>query len=681
MALSNINRYKLILLLVFLIFISPIFFLNLTQPVSAAQQPLSDLLRIQTETEALKAAEQKRGQAHLEKEKKRQARAAELARLKQEKEKKLQAQKQEQARLKAEQEERLRLKQEAEAKKREEARLQKERERQERAESLRLKKEAEAKRPEQVRLEEEKERQAREAELARLRAERAERLRLKQEAEARRREEVRLEEEKERQARAAELARLKQEKEEKLHQLRLRDEAQGLALKETEERLVAQKTKEEVIVTEETEARVSSFPEESEKKPVPPKVDLDFSDVPLNQILATIARLTDLNIAGGEALSQKISAHLKEVPLKDAFDIILKSTDYTYFQDGKVLRIVPKTEAPLITEVFELRFVSAQKVKEAMSNLVSEKGSVKIFPKLSQDIYSNLLIVRDTPESLKVIRDLIKKLDKRIRQVMIEAKFCEVTLSKDDEYGVDWVLKATLTGARGPTTFPWKSTGDKFMGLSKVPFPYLTSSTPGTTGTISFSEFTTTLKLLDSESTINLIASPQVATREGEEASIVIGKKVPIPTYERNKDTGAMEITGYATQDVGILLRVTPVINIDSTVTVKIHPEYSEITGYTGPNNERPIVSTRQIDTVFTIGDGKTIVLGGLMNQNLSDTVRRVPVLGNIPVLGSLFRFKDKSSEKKELLIFITPRILDEAEPLKKKTALKNKEAGNEPRK
>ena len=651
MPLSNINRYKLILLLVFLIFISPIFFLNLTQPVSAAEQYLSDLLRIQTETEALKAAQQKRGQAHLEKEKKRRARAAELSRLKQEKEKKLQAQRQEQARLKAEQEERLRLKQEAEARRPEQARLEKEKERQAReAELARLKQEKE------------KKLQAQKQEQARLKAEQEGRLRLKQEAEAGRREEVRLKQEKERQERAVELARLKQEKEEKLHQLRLRDEAQGLTLKETEERLVAQKTKEEAIVTEETEAMVSSFPEESEKKPVPPKVDLDFSDVPLNQILASIARLTDLNIAGGEALSQKISAHLKDVPLEDAFDIILKSTDYTYFQDGKVLRIVPKTEAPLITEVFELRFVSAQKVKDAVSHLVSEKGSVKIFPKLTQDVYSNLLIIRDTPESLKVIRDLIKRLDKKIRQVMIEAKFCEVTLSKDDEYGVDWALKATLTGAKGSSTFPWHPSGenDKLLALSKLLWP--TSRTLTTSGSISFSEFTATLRAYDSNSKVDLLASPQIAARDGEEAEIIIGEKVPIPVYERNQETGTMEVTGYEIQEIGVLLRVTPIINRDNTVTVKIHPEVSEITGYTGPNSERPIISTRELSTIFTIEDGKTIVLGGLIKHNSTNIARRVPVLGNIPVVGGLFRYKDNTSEKKELLIFITPHILDKAQ-------------------
>jgi general secretion pathway protein D len=179
-------------------------------------------------------------------------------------------------------------------------------------------------------------------------------------------------------------------------------------------------------------------------------------------------------------------------------------------------------------------------------------------------------------------------------------------------------------------------------------------------GSISFSDFTATLHALDSKSKLKLIATPQVAARSGETAQIIIGDKIPIPTYERSKETGSMEVTGYEYENVGILLKVIPFVNSDNSVTLNIHPEVSEITGYTGPNDERPIVSTREITTVFSVADGETIVLGGLKKQTSSTSVSKVPFLGNIPLLGrALFTYKDDSDERKELLLFITPHVLD----------------------
>lgn len=404
--------------------------------------------------------------------------------------------------------------------------------------------------------------------------------------------------------------------------------------------------------------------EELEKKLAPPTMDLNFNDVTLSQVLSTIAQTNDLNIIGGEALSKNISLHLKDVPADQVFDTILKSSGYTYVKEGKVLRIVSKQEMPLATEVFELQFISAEQIKEAISSLVTKQGSFKTFSKFSEGKYANCLIVTDTPESLQVIREIVKKLDKKLRQVMIEAKFCEVTLNKDDEVGIEWVLKASLTGAKGPTVFPLNKKGRNIL---QPPETITTTSGSFTLGTMSFADFSATVHALDTKTRVKLIASPQVAAMDGQEAEIIIGDKVPIPLYERNASTGNLEVSGYQIEDIGTVLKVTPVINNDNTVTLKIHPEVSEITDYTGPNDERPIVSSREITTVFTVQDSKTIVLGGLRKQTLSNAFKRVPLLGRIPLVGRLFRYNDDSDERTELLIFITPHILEESTTKKEK--------------
>lgn len=435
------------------------------------------------------------------------------------------------------------------------------------------------------------------------------------------------------------------------------EEVGKLAPQEAELKLEAKEAEVEAKPKTEEEVESKRLLEEvtPEKRVAPQTVSLDFSDVPLNQILATVAQGTDINIVGGEALSQKVSVHLKDTPLKDAFDIILKSIGYTCAKEGNVYRVVPQPETPMITEVFELQFVSARQIRGVMGHLLTEKGQAKAFTQFSEEKYSNTLVVTDTAETMAKVRELIKKLDKKVGQVMIEVKFCEVTLSKNYKLGIDYVIQASLTGASGPTTFPLGKYGQQLL---QPPATLTASSGSITTGTISFANFKATLQALDTNSKTKLIANPHVATRSGEVAEIVIGEKIPIPTYERNKETGTMEVTGYEIQDVGVLLRVTPTINNDNTVTLNVHPEVSEITGHTGPNDERPIVSTREITTVFTVESGKTIVIGGLTKEDLSNTLTQVPILGRIPLLGKIFRFKNDSDERTELLIFITPHIL-----------------------
>jgi type IV pilus assembly protein PilQ len=409
--------------------------------------------------------------------------------------------------------------------------------------------------------------------------------------------------------------------------------------------------------------------EEWEKEVVPVTVNLDFTDVAINQILATLAQTTDLNIIGDAGLSQKISVHLKDIPLDDVFDIILKSTEFTYIIEDKVLRIIRKDEIPLVTKIFELEFTSAERIKKAVTHLITARGTIMVYSKFSKGQNSNILVVTDTLRALYAVEGVIDRLDRKVEQVMIEAKFCEVTLDKDDELGIDWVVQASLTGASGPTTLPF---GERGEGLPQQPRTIDETTGSITVGTISYTNFTATLSALNTKTKVNIIASPRIATRDGEEAEIIIGSRIPIPLYERNETTGQIEITGYEDEEVGVLLRVTPFINVDNSVTLQLHPEVSEITGFTGPNNERPIVSTRQMTTVFNVENGKTIVLGGLMKQTLTNTTHQVPLLGNIPLLGNLFKFKDDSEDKTDLLIFMTPYLVDGSEETLEEAARMN---------
>ena len=412
-------------------------------------------------------------------------------------------------------------------------------------------------------------------------------------------------------------------------------------------------------------------------------VSMNFSDVPLNQILATIAQAYGLNVVGGEELSQKASIYLKDIPIEDVFEVVLKSSGYTYIKEGNIIWVVSKESiiTPLVTEVLKLKFASAMKIQEAVGYLLSSGGSIKSFINFGEEKYANYLIITDTTEGLSNIKKVIKKLDRRIGQVVIEAKFAEVTLDKDDEVGVDLALQASVRGTNMPTTFPFNAQATKVFGQTMLnrPTGSIVTTPEFTFGQLTFQDATATIKALDSKSVINLIASPRLTTRDGEQAKIVIGDRIPIPIYERNESVGSIEITGYQDENVGTLLTVTPMINDDRTITLVVHPEVSEITGFTGPNKERPIVSTREITTTFTVENGKTVVIGGLKKKTINNTHRQIPIFGDmfgwIPVFGRLFRFQDDATDIKELLIFITPTIVEEEQADRSKTQEKGEEA------
>ena len=353
---------------------------------------------------------------------------------------------------------------------------------------------------------------------------------------------------------------------------------------------------------------ISKALEEWDKSLAPVLVTLSFSNTPLNSILNAISKVTDLNIVGGEDLSQPVTTYLTDVPLEEALDAILKAAGYTFVKEKDIIRLIPLEKRPLSTEVFRLKFASAEKIKEAVEDLLSEKGKAEVFSKFKDEDSPDILVVTDTPEVLSTLKEVIKKLDVKAKQVMIEAKFVEVSLKKDLKYGIDWVLRGGITsGATGATTFPLGRGGRR---IPEHPEDIATTGQSGlfTMGNISFADFRAIFESVDEVENIKVISNPRILTREGEEAQMLVGSRLPIPIYTVDDDTGRLVISGYQEEEIGIILRVTPYINADGTITVKLNPEISERTGWTGPNDERPIISTRQITTVATVKDGQSIV-------------------------------------------------------------------------
>jgi type II secretory pathway component GspD/PulD (secretin) len=258
--------------------------------------------------------------------------------------------------------------------------------------------------------------------------------------------------------------------------------------------------------------------------------------------------------------------------------------------------------------------------------------------------------------------------------IAIEAKLVETTLGDDERLGFDWQARATATGAILPHTFPFpKSAGTGDFTAEPNPnsqvggggpafppgqaFPY---GSPGdfTFGKLNFQEFTVALELLNQQSSTNLVSAPKVTTLDNQQAEIVVGTVVPVARYERLKETGTLEVTGYDEKKIGVRLVVTPHVAEDSTIVLTVSPEISEILEYRGQFNERPVTSTRTASTQVVMQSGETVMIGGLIKTVEGEVVRKVPFLGDIPLLGLLFKHRTKTKQKVDLMIFITPHLL-----------------------
>lgn len=410
----------------------------------------------------------------------------------------------------------------------------------------------------------------------------------------------------------------------------------------------------------------------------PGNVTMDFKDADINNVLRILSYKSGMNIVSGKDVTGLITIRLTDVPWEKAMDVILRTYGYTYEREGNIIRVTTSANLEneeLITEVFSLNYASAKNVPEAIKEMLSSRGKVKF------DERANLVIVTDIATNIYKIKQVVEKLDKRTQQVNIEAKIIETSLDKDDNLGINWTTQVTARMAARPTTFPFdrNATGGQYFPagdtsgsatstVGKI-IPATTTAFPMalpanfTFGTLDFTSFQAVLQILKSKTNTKIISNPRITTLDNKEAKITVATTYNIPTYERNSSTGNYEITGYQEKELGIILSVTPQINPEGYIVVKLDPEVSAFSQWdtfttSGGTIQAPRYTVRKASTQVMVKDGETIVIGGLIKENETDTVVKVPVLGDIPILSLLFKKKEKSLEKTDLLFFVTVNIV-----------------------
>ena len=421
------------------------------------------------------------------------------------------------------------------------------------------------------------------------------------------------------------------------------------------------------------------------------RISLNFQNIEVRAVLQLIADFTELNLVASDSVSGSITLRLQNVPWDQALDLVLKTRGLDSRQIGNVLMVAPAQEiaererqeieankqlaelAPLQSEFIRIRYAKATDVVELFEagseeggSLISERGSVVV------DERTNSIVVTDTAAKLAEIRGLIDKVDIPIRQVMIEARIVIASSNLDEQLGIRWgggylnVNGDKFTSIAGDTASVTDLNSQMIGGANPVTMPSAPFVDLGVAdATSGFAVgFTSTdlflaaeLSALEASGESEVVSQPKLITGDKQKATIKSGTEVP---YQEGAASGA---TTTAFKEAVLKLDVTPNITPDDRILLDLVVNQDSVGALVPSGNGGliPTIDTVELTTQVLVGNGETVVLGGVFKNEELVKVEKVPVLGDIPYLGTLFKSTANNQQKTETLIFITPRILSEA--------------------
>ena len=325
-----------------------------------------------------------------------------------------------------------------------------------------------------------------------------------------------------------------------------------------------------------------------------------------------------------------------------------------------MLKIVKQIDVPAETRVFELNYANAEEIKTKLDEILT-KGVGKI----SLDKRTNKIVVRDTPQKLAEMQKIVEAFDERARQVLIDAKIVQIELNDEYSLGVQW--DAIFAGIDAQAGGNFSVIGDIVGASSPVTGGAITVASLNDQG------YKILFEALETMGRTEIVSSPRIAALNNQEAKVLVGTRQPFVTETTTTPATGGSVTAEAVTfvDVGVNLTVTPTITNDGFVLMKIKPEVSSLGTplTTSKGNQIPVVSTSQAETNVLVKNGNTVVLAGLIENRKTERESRIPILGRLPIIGDAFRSRTIGSsnlpEKKELVIFLTPTIMNGAHEAK----------------
>jgi len=426
------------------------------------------------------------------------------------------------------------------------------------------------------------------------------------------------------------------------------------------------------------------------------RIDLDFKDADIHNILRLLSEVGNVNVVTADDVRGTVTIKMRSVPWDQALDVILTSKGLGMVRRGNLIRVAPQATlekerelaiarekqrlalAPLETRLIPVSYAGAQTLQPRVSELLSERGKVAV------DIRTNILVVRDVPENLDNVEELVRSLDTQTPQVLIEARIVEAGASFTNEFGIQWggdVVMSSATGNPTGLVFPHDLTiaggstdgQTPTAGLSPfggAPNPNFVVNFPAPAGTgrgaaIGLSmgslsgnvNVSVRLSAFETSGDLRIISAPRILTLDNHAATISQGTSIPY------SQVGAQGVQT-TFQEAVLSLNVTPHVTNDGAVSMDVSISRNEPDFNQRSARGDPTILKRQAQTTLLVQDGHTAVIGGIFTRNSGHGFDQIPFFGDIPILGVLFQHRTQRDARSELLIFLTPRIVNRGEAL-----------------
>ena len=407
------------------------------------------------------------------------------------------------------------------------------------------------------------------------------------------------------------------------------------------------------------------------------KLSLNFQDIDVRSVLQLIADFTNLNLVASDTVQGGITLRLQNVPWDQALDLVLKTKGLDKRKVGSVLLVAPADEiaarerqeleslkqiaelAPLRRELLQVNYAKAADIAKLFQSVTSAESKADERGSITVDERTNNIIAYQTQDRLDELRRIVSQLDIPVRQVLIEARIVEANVDYDKQIGVRW-------GGRTDRSRKWSvggldDNGDEAGNTGNdltANIPFVDLGAPDATAGVGIG-FLTNNALLDLELSAmektgngEIVSQPKVVTSDKETAKILKGTEIP---YQESSSSGA---TTVSFKEASLSLEVTPQITPDNRIIMEVKVTKDE-PDYLNAVLGVPPIKKNEVNAKVLISDGETIVIGGVFSNTQSKVVEKVPFLGDVPYLGRLFRRDVVAEAKSELLVFLTPRIMN----------------------
>jgi type II secretory pathway component GspD/PulD (secretin) len=380
-------------------------------------------------------------------------------------------------------------------------------------------------------------------------------------------------------------------------------------------------------------------------------ITLSADNTPVVEILQILASRTGLNIATSADVEKRlISLRMRETPFEEALNLVCRTAGLGYERVGNSILVAdPKSldaQTGLTSRVFDLHYASAVDVAKVLE---------VIAPGVKADVHSNRVVVRAPQSAVEQAARTVADMDRKPAQVLLEARLIEINTTRLSELGIDWEKLTKWTGV-----FSEGNPGSSAPGNLPSDAGYLKVG-DGDTWFRQRQAYEVAIDALITDGSARLLANSKVVTLDGQPAEIFAGETVPVVITSLQSPGGGggvFQTVQLEKIDVGVRLNITPRIGLDNLITTLVEPEVSRIVAFVGPDNDLPQTTSRRAKTLVRVRNGQKIYLGGLLTEEKRSTVKSVPLLGQLPIVGALFRHHREESVRLDLLIEITPRII-----------------------